>query len=104
MKCAEMEGLQDRLATLQAEKKTILLEKNDLNAHIKHLESELQLARQANRCILIHRPVSEMHFFQMYLVLQYYLILLMKGSVLLMVRYSLCIVMFRSGYGFRSTV
>ncbi|XP_026802605.3 centrosomal protein of 89 kDa isoform X2 [Pangasianodon hypophthalmus] len=49
MKCTEVEGLQDRVATLQAEKKTLLLEKNDLNAHIKHLESELQLARQANR-------------------------------------------------------
>ncbi|MCJ8747428.1 hypothetical protein PDJAM_G00153410 [Pangasius djambal] len=49
MKCTEVEGLQDRVATLQAEKKTFLLEKNDLNAHIKHLESELQLARQANR-------------------------------------------------------
>ncbi|KAF7687917.1 centrosomal protein of 89 kDa [Silurus meridionalis] len=48
-KCTEVEGLQDRLANLQAEKKTFLLEKNDLNAHIQHLESELQLARQANR-------------------------------------------------------
>lgn len=50
LKCAEVEELQDRVATLQAEKKTLFLEKNDLNAHIKHLESELQLARQANRC------------------------------------------------------
>ncbi|KAG7315285.1 hypothetical protein KOW79_021373 [Hemibagrus wyckioides] len=49
LKCTEVEGLQDRVATLQAEKKTFLLEKNDLNSHIKHLESELQLARQANR-------------------------------------------------------
>lgn len=50
MKCAKEEEMQDHVATLQAEKKTVLLEKNDLNAHIKHLESELQLARQANRC------------------------------------------------------
>lgn len=50
LKRTEVEGLQDRVATLQAEKKTLLLEKNDLNSHIKHLESELQLARQANRC------------------------------------------------------
>ncbi|KAK3509911.1 hypothetical protein QTP70_019389 [Hemibagrus guttatus] len=49
LKCTEVEGLQDRVATLQAEKKTFLLEKNDLNSHIKHLESELQLTRQANR-------------------------------------------------------
>ncbi|XP_053472530.1 centrosomal protein of 89 kDa isoform X3 [Ictalurus furcatus] len=49
MKCTEVEALRDRVATLQAEKKTLLLEKNDLNAHIKHLESELQLARQAHR-------------------------------------------------------
>ncbi|XP_026988818.1 centrosomal protein of 89 kDa isoform X2 [Tachysurus fulvidraco] len=49
LKCTEVEELQDRVATLQAEKKTLFLEKNDLNAHIKHLESELQLARQANR-------------------------------------------------------
>ncbi|XP_060767298.1 centrosomal protein of 89 kDa isoform X2 [Neoarius graeffei] len=49
LKCTEVEGLQDRVATLQGEKKTLLLEKNDLNSHIKHLESELQLAHQANR-------------------------------------------------------
>ncbi|XP_060715668.1 centrosomal protein of 89 kDa [Tachysurus vachellii] len=49
LKCTEVEELQDRVATLQAEKKTLFLEKNDLNAHIKHLESEVQLARQANR-------------------------------------------------------
>ncbi|KAF4094399.1 hypothetical protein AMELA_G00014640 [Ameiurus melas] len=49
MKCTEVEALRDRVATLQAEKKTLLLDKNDLNAHIKHLESELQLARQAHR-------------------------------------------------------
>ncbi|KAM9494849.1 centrosomal protein of 89 kDa [Clarias gariepinus] len=49
IKSTEVEALQDRVATLQAEKKTFVLEKNDLNAHIKHLESELQMARQANR-------------------------------------------------------
>ncbi|KAF5895568.1 centrosomal protein of 89 kDa isoform X1, partial [Clarias magur] len=49
IKSTEVEALQDRVATLQAEKKTFLLEKNDHNAHIKHLESELQMARQANR-------------------------------------------------------
>lgn len=69
LKRAEMEGLQDRVATLQAEKNTLLLEKNDLNAHIKHLESELQLARQTNRCTLIHGPILEMHFLRCFAIL-----------------------------------
>ncbi|XP_076855208.1 centrosomal protein of 89 kDa isoform X2 [Brachyhypopomus gauderio] len=49
MKNDEMGELQARVGALQSEKRTLLLEKTNLNADIKHLESELQLARQANR-------------------------------------------------------
>nr|XP_033798124.1 centrosomal protein of 89 kDa isoform X2 [Geotrypetes seraphini]XP_033798126.1 centrosomal protein of 89 kDa isoform X2 [Geotrypetes seraphini] len=46
---AEVEDLMGRLAAMQAEKKSLLLEKNDLTADNKILESELEMAQNANR-------------------------------------------------------
>ncbi|XP_030060284.1 LOW QUALITY PROTEIN: centrosomal protein of 89 kDa [Microcaecilia unicolor] len=46
---AEIEDLMGRLAAMQAEKKSLLLEKNDLTADNKTLEAELEMAQKANR-------------------------------------------------------
>ncbi|XP_029464257.1 centrosomal protein of 89 kDa isoform X2 [Rhinatrema bivittatum] len=46
---AEAEDLMGRLASLQAQKKSLLLEKNDLTADNKTLEAELEMAQRANR-------------------------------------------------------
>ncbi|XP_022523861.2 centrosomal protein of 89 kDa isoform X3 [Astyanax mexicanus] len=49
MKSSEIDELQVHVSALQAEKRALLLEKTNLSADVKHLESELELARQANR-------------------------------------------------------
>ncbi|XP_073762413.1 centrosomal protein of 89 kDa isoform X4 [Danio rerio] len=49
VKTCEVEDLQVRLSALEVERKTLLLDKTNLNTHIKHLETELQLSQQANR-------------------------------------------------------
>ncbi|KAI4892450.1 hypothetical protein NFI96_026712, partial [Prochilodus magdalenae] len=49
MKSGEIEELQARVNALQAEKRTLVVEKTNLSTDVKHLENELQLARQANR-------------------------------------------------------
>ncbi|XP_048726729.2 centrosomal protein of 89 kDa isoform X3 [Caretta caretta] len=46
---AELEDLMERLASLQAQKKSLLLEKNDLVADNKILEEELKMAQKTNR-------------------------------------------------------
>ncbi|XP_074865157.1 centrosomal protein of 89 kDa isoform X2 [Carettochelys insculpta] len=46
---AEMDDLMERLASLQAQKKSLLLEKNDLVADNKILEAELKMAQKTNR-------------------------------------------------------
>ncbi|XP_035376778.1 centrosomal protein of 89 kDa isoform X3 [Electrophorus electricus] len=48
-KTGEVEELQACVGALQSEKRILLLEKTNLSTDVKHLESELQLARQANR-------------------------------------------------------
>ncbi|XP_072527407.1 centrosomal protein of 89 kDa isoform X2 [Salminus brasiliensis] len=48
-KSSEIDELQVHVSALQAEKRTLLLEKTNLSTDVKHLESELELARQANR-------------------------------------------------------
>ncbi|XP_051756210.1 centrosomal protein of 89 kDa isoform X3 [Ctenopharyngodon idella] len=49
VKNCEVEELLARVSALEAEKKTQLLDKSNLNTDIKHLETELQLSQQANR-------------------------------------------------------
>ncbi|KAG9260958.1 centrosomal protein of 89 kDa isoform X1 [Astyanax mexicanus] len=49
MKSSEIDELQVHVSALQAEKRALLLEKTNLSTDVKHLESELELARQANR-------------------------------------------------------
>ncbi|XP_056317797.1 centrosomal protein of 89 kDa isoform X2 [Danio aesculapii] len=49
VKTCEVEDLQVRLSALEMERKTLLLDKTNLNTHIKHLETEQQLSQQANR-------------------------------------------------------
>ncbi|KAM7146690.1 centrosomal protein of 89 kDa isoform 1-T1 [Macrochelys suwanniensis] len=46
---AELEDLMERLASLQAQKKSLLLEKNGLVADNKSLEDELKMAQKTNR-------------------------------------------------------
>ncbi|XP_073163951.1 centrosomal protein of 89 kDa isoform X4 [Lepidochelys kempii] len=46
---AELEDLMERQASLQAQKKSLLLEKNDLVADNKILEEELKMAQKTNR-------------------------------------------------------
>ncbi|KAM8775453.1 centrosomal protein of 89 kDa isoform 2-T2 [Rhynchonycteris naso] len=46
---AEMEELMEKLAVLQMQKKSLLLEKNNLEARNKALEAELQRAQKINR-------------------------------------------------------
>ncbi|CAM5093474.1 unnamed protein product [Natator depressus] len=46
---AELEDLMERLASLQAQKQSLLLEKNDLVADNKILEEELKMAQKTNR-------------------------------------------------------
>ncbi|XP_075796229.1 centrosomal protein of 89 kDa isoform X4 [Pelodiscus sinensis] len=46
---AELEDLMEKLASLQAQKKSLLLEKNDLVADNKILEAELNMAQKTNR-------------------------------------------------------
>ncbi|XP_067396131.1 centrosomal protein of 89 kDa isoform X2 [Emydura macquarii macquarii] len=46
---AELEDLMEKLASLQAQKKSLLLEKNDLVANNKILETELEMAQKTNR-------------------------------------------------------
>lgn len=50
LKNSEVEELLARVSTLEAERKTLLLDKTNLNTDIKHMETELQLSQQANRC------------------------------------------------------
>uniref|UniRef100_A0A8C2GMN1 Centrosomal protein 89 n=1 Tax=Cyprinus carpio TaxID=7962 RepID=A0A8C2GMN1_CYPCA len=49
LKNSEVEELLARVSTLEAERKTLLLDKTNLNTNIKHMETELQLSQQANR-------------------------------------------------------
>ncbi|XP_050972186.1 centrosomal protein of 89 kDa isoform X1 [Labeo rohita] len=49
LKNSEVEELLARVSALEAERKTLLLDKTNLNTDIKHVETELQLSRQANR-------------------------------------------------------
>uniref|UniRef100_A0A8C2J7X5 Centrosomal protein 89 n=1 Tax=Cyprinus carpio TaxID=7962 RepID=A0A8C2J7X5_CYPCA len=49
LKNSEVEELLARVSTLEAERKTLLLDKTNLNTDIKHMETELQLSQQANR-------------------------------------------------------
>ncbi|KAK7170341.1 hypothetical protein R3I94_000535 [Phoxinus phoxinus] len=49
VKNCEVEDLLARVSALEVEKKTMLLDKTNLNTDIKHLETELQLSQQANR-------------------------------------------------------
>ncbi|XP_041123675.1 centrosomal protein of 89 kDa [Polyodon spathula] len=46
---AEVEDLMGRIASLQTEKKTLLLEKTNLMADNKSIETELEISRNANR-------------------------------------------------------
>lgn len=46
---AEMEELTEKLAVLQVQRKSLLLEKNDLTARNKALEAELRRAQKINR-------------------------------------------------------
>ncbi|MGH0115810.1 UNVERIFIED_CONTAM: hypothetical protein FKN15_046995 [Acipenser sinensis] len=46
---AEVEDLMGRIASLQTEKKTLLLEKTNLMADNKSIETELEISRHANR-------------------------------------------------------
>lgn len=46
---AEMEELTEKLAVLQVQRKSLLLEKNDLTARNKALEAELGKAQKINR-------------------------------------------------------
>lgn len=50
LKNSEVEELLARVSALEAERKTLLLDKTNLNTDIKHVETELQLSQQANRC------------------------------------------------------
>ncbi|RXN17365.1 rhophilin-2 isoform X1 [Labeo rohita] len=49
LKNSEVEELLARVSALEAERKTLLLDKTNLNTDIKHVETELQLSQQANR-------------------------------------------------------
>uniref|UniRef100_A0A671RFU6 Centrosomal protein of 89 kDa-like n=1 Tax=Sinocyclocheilus anshuiensis TaxID=1608454 RepID=A0A671RFU6_9TELE len=49
VKNSEVEELLARVSALEAERKTLLLDKTNLNTNIKHMETELQLSQQANR-------------------------------------------------------
>uniref|UniRef100_A0A8C1G6H3 Centrosomal protein 89 n=1 Tax=Cyprinus carpio TaxID=7962 RepID=A0A8C1G6H3_CYPCA len=49
LKNSEVEELLARVSALEAERKTLLLDKTNLNTNIKHMETELQLSQQANR-------------------------------------------------------
>lgn len=50
---AEMEELMEKLAVLQMQKKSLLLEKNNLTAKNKALEAELERAKKINRSLCI---------------------------------------------------
>lgn len=50
---AEMEELMEKLAVLQVQKKSLLLEKNNLTARNKALEAELERAQNINRSLCI---------------------------------------------------
>ncbi len=50
VKNSEVEELLARVSALEAKRKTLLLDKTNLNTNIKHMETELQLSQQANRC------------------------------------------------------
>ncbi|XP_058639335.1 centrosomal protein of 89 kDa isoform X2 [Onychostoma macrolepis] len=49
VKNSEVEELLAHVSALEAERKTLLLDKTSLNTNIKHMETELQLSQQANR-------------------------------------------------------
>ncbi|XP_051946827.1 centrosomal protein of 89 kDa-like isoform X2 [Xyrauchen texanus] len=49
VKNSEVEELLARVSALEAEINILLLDKTNLNSHIKHFETELQLSRQSNR-------------------------------------------------------
>ncbi|XP_016409096.1 centrosomal protein of 89 kDa-like isoform X3 [Sinocyclocheilus rhinocerous] len=49
LKNSEVEELLARVSALEAERKTLLLDKTNVNTDIKHMETELQLSQQANR-------------------------------------------------------
>ncbi|XP_067295914.1 centrosomal protein of 89 kDa isoform X2 [Pseudorasbora parva] len=49
VKNCEVEELLARVSALEAEKKTLLMDKSNLNTDLKHMETELQLSQQANR-------------------------------------------------------
>uniref|UniRef100_A0A671M2M5 Centrosomal protein 89 n=1 Tax=Sinocyclocheilus anshuiensis TaxID=1608454 RepID=A0A671M2M5_9TELE len=49
LKNSEVEELLARVSALEAERKTLLLDKTNVNTDIKHMETEVQLSQQANR-------------------------------------------------------
>lgn len=49
VKNCEVEELLARVSALEAEKKTLLMDKSNLNTDVKHMETELQLSQQASR-------------------------------------------------------
>ncbi|XP_016088570.1 centrosomal protein of 89 kDa-like [Sinocyclocheilus grahami] len=49
VKNSEVEELLARVSALEVERKTLLLDKTNLNTNIKHMETELQLSQLANR-------------------------------------------------------
>lgn len=64
VKNSEVEELLTRVSALEAERKTLQLDKTNLNTNIKHMETELQLSQQANRCAHMntHMQTHRRHF------------------------------------------
>lgn len=63
VKNCEVEELLARVSALEVEKKTLLLDKTNLNTDIKHLETELQLSQQANRWTHTHTNANKQKIF-----------------------------------------
>jgi len=63
VKNSEVEELLARVNALEGEKKTLLLDKINLNTDIKHLETELQLSQQANRWTHAHTNANKQKTF-----------------------------------------
>lgn len=55
---AELEELMEKLAVLQMQKKSLLLEKNRLTAENKALGAELERAQKINRYLSIFSPAG----------------------------------------------
>lgn len=63
VKNCEVEELLARVSALEVEKKTLLLDKTNLNTEIKHLETELQLSQQAKRWTHAHTNANKQKIF-----------------------------------------